>query len=172
MRIQAISAALISLTLNAMSAVPVQSTFAVYLITGLPDARNLVQNPGQWKELALSNTPVISDVDVISYDFSKHAVRLRPEAIKRLPKPSVFGIPFVVVVNGDRIYPGAFYSSFSSVPFGLPVIVVSRPEPDAQDVLNIERAYPASHAVGVDPRSDERIRSALSSLKKLAAPNR
>jgi hypothetical protein len=169
MRVKMIFAILALLTISAIHAIPGQSTFAIYLIAGSPDARNLVQNPGQWKELALSNTPVISDVDVISYDFSKHAVRLRPEAIKRLPKPSVFGIPFVVVVNGDRIYPGAFYSSFSSVAFGLPGSVVSRPEPDAQDVLNIERAYPASHAVGVDPRSDERIRSALSSLKKLAA---
>jgi len=171
MRIQAIPAALMSLTLSAMSAVPVQSTFAVYLIHGAPEARTLARNPAQWKELPLSATPVISDVDIVSYDFSRHAMKLRPEAIKRLPRPSVFGIPFVVVVNGDRIYGGAFYSSFSSVPFALPVIVVNSPDPD-QGVLYIERAYPPSHAVGVDPRSDERIRNAMSTLKKLSAPNK
>ena len=159
------------LIVSAIQAIPGQSTFAVYLIDGAPDARTIARDPGQWKELPLSSTPVISDVDILSYDFSKHAMRLRPEAIKRLPRPSVFGIPFVVVVNGDRIYGGAFYSSFSSVPFALPVIVVNSPDPD-QGVLYIERAYPPSHAVGVDPRSDERIRNALSTLKKLSAPNK
>ena len=158
------------LIVSAIQAIPGQSTFAVYLIDGAPDARTLARDPGQWKELPLSSTPIISDVDIVSYDFSKHSMRLRPEAIKRLPRPSVFGIPFVVVVNGDRIYPGAFYTGISSIPFALPVIVVDSPELD--QVLNIERAYPPSHAVGVDPRSDERIRTALNSLKKLAAPNK
>jgi len=171
MRTKTIPAALILLTITAIQATPRQSTFGVYLIAGSPDARTLARNPAQWKELPLSSTPVISEVDIVSYDFSKHAMSLRPEAIKRLPRPSVFGTPFVVVVNGDRIYTGAFYSSVSSVPFALPVIVVNSPDPD-QGVLNIERAYPQSHAVGVDLRSDERIRNALSSLKKLAAPNK
>jgi len=172
MRMQAIPAVLMLLTISAIFAMPMQSTFAVYLITGSPDARELARSPGQWKEVALSSAPVISEVDIISYDYSKHAMRLRPEAIKRLPKPTVFGTPFVLVVNGDRIYPGAFYSSVSSIPCALPVIVVDSPERDQareRDVLYIERAYPPSHAVGADARSDKRIESALSSLKKLSA---
>jgi hypothetical protein len=165
---QAIPAVLISLTLSATAARPVQSTFAMYLIADLPDARTLARNSGQWKELPLVRTPVISEVDIVSYDFSRHAMRLRPETIKRLPKPSVFGIPFVVVVKGERIYAGAFYSSFSSIPFALPVIVVDGSERDQapeRDVLYIQRAYPQSHAVGVDLRSDERIKTALGNLK-------
>jgi len=166
-RTKIIFAMLALLSVSAIQATPGQSTFAVYLIAGAPDGRTLARDPGQWKELPLSSTPVISDVDIVSYDFSKHAMRLRPEGIKRLPRPSVFGIPFVVVVNGDRIYPGAFYSGMSSIPCPLPVIVVDPAR--ERDVLSIERAYPPSHAVGIDPRSDERIKSALSRLKKLSA---
>ena len=175
MRMKAIFAAFISLTISVPAAIPRQGTFAVYLIAGSPDARDLARNPGKWKELPLSSAPVISDVDIVSYDFSKHAMRLRPEAIKRLPKPPVEGTPFVVVVNGERIYLGAFYTSVSSIPFVLPVIVVDsaeRHQARAQGFLYIERAYPVSHAVGVDARSDERIRSVLSNLKKLASLNK
>ena len=37
----------------------------------------------------------ISEKDVISYDFSTHTMKLRPEALARIPTP-VHGLPFVV----------------------------------------------------------------------------
>jgi hypothetical protein len=173
--------ALIVLTTSAIAARSEQSTFAIYLIAEPVDARTLAHNPRLWKELALSSDPVISQEDIISYDFSSHEMRLRTEAIKRLPKPSVTGTPFVVVVNGERIYQGAFYSSVSSISYSQPVILVDKagPEqPGKADVLLIDRAYPsASFATGRDLRSDDRIKSALGKLKKLArlsqgVPNR
>jgi hypothetical protein len=149
-----------------------QNTFAIYLFAGPIDARTLAHEQEEWKQLPLSSVPLISDADIISYDFSNHAMRIGSEALKRLPKPPVTGTPFVVVVNGERIYQGAFYTSASSIPYSQPVIVVDSPTPaqaQRSDLLLIQRAYPAQMARGEDLRSDERIKSALSKLKKLAS---
>jgi len=161
---------LILLTASAAAAQSQQNTFAIYLLARSIDTRTLTQDQGQWKQLALASVPVISDADIISYDFSNHAMRLGPEAIKRLPKPPVTGTPFVIVVNGERIYQGAFYTSLSSISYTQPVIVIDNPDPAQPrqgDVLLIEPAYPAKMARGSDLRSDERIKAALSRLGKL-----
>jgi hypothetical protein len=167
-----ILAALVLLTTSALAAGSEQNSLAIYLLASPVDARTLARSPRLWKELALSNDPVISQEDIISYDFSSHAMRLRIEAIKRLPRPSVSGTPFVVVVNGDRIYQGAFYTNVSSISYSQPVILVDRSErnqPGTADVLLIDRAYPsAAFATGSDLRSDDRIKNALSNLKKFA----
>lgn len=160
----------IFLMFSPTAAGPKQSTFSIYLVEGEFDQRLLRYNPGELADVKLSSMPIISETDIISYDFSKHAMRLKPEAIKRLPRPSASGIPFVVVTNGERIYLGAFYSSFSSITCAVPVIVVDQgtTKPDqGEDVLVIERAYPPYKGVGVDRRGDRRIRDALRELKKL-----
>jgi hypothetical protein len=160
---------LILLTASAAATQSQQNTFAIYLLARSIDTRTLAQDQGQWKQLALASVPVISDADIISYDFSNHAMRLGPEAIKRLPKPPVTGTPFVIVVNGERIYQGAFYTSLSSISYAQPVIVIDNPDPARRqgDVLLIEAGYPAKMARGADLRSDERIKTALSKLGKL-----
>jgi hypothetical protein len=172
MRSKPILGVLIFLTASAAAAQSQQHTFAIYLLARPIDTRTLAQDQGQWKQLSLASVPVISDADIISYDFSNHAMRLGPGAINRLPKPPVTGTPFVIVVNGERIYQGAFYTSLSSISYTEPVIVVDNPEPTRPrqvDVLTIDRGYPAKMARGEDRRSDERIRTALSKLGKLAS---
>jgi hypothetical protein len=154
----------------AVGARPKQNTFAIYLFAAPVDTRTFAKDDLLWNRLALSSAPVISAADVISYDFSTHAMRLRSEAIKRLPKPPVSGIPFVVVVNGERIYLGAFYMSYSSITCARPVIVVDKIELDRGNTVIIDRAYPASTASGKDWRSDERVKDVLSKLRKLAVP--
>ena len=157
---------------TSLAATQKQDTFAIYLLASSAEARPFARGQAQWKILPLASEPIISEADILAYDFSKHALRLRPEALKRLPRPTVFGAPFVVVVNGERIYLGAFYTSASSIPFGKPVIVVDRRsqgEATDADVLLIERAYPQSGASGEDLRSDKRVREALGKLKKLAS---
>jgi hypothetical protein len=171
MRIKIILVTLILLTISTLAAMPKQSSFGIYLIAGPVDARAFAQQQGQWKNLPLAGAPIISEADILAYDFSKHAMRLRPEALKRLPRPPVAGTPFVVVVNGERIYPGAFYTIVSSISCELPVIVVDRAEQSQAsdaDVFLIERAYPPQIASGKDLRSDVRVRDALGKLKKLA----
>jgi hypothetical protein len=160
------------LTVTSLAAIPKRSTFAIYLIAGSVDARVFAQEPGRWKDLPLAHEPIISDADIVAYDFSKHAMRLKPEALKRLPLSSVVGTPFVVVVNGERIYPGAFYTGASSIPCDVPVILIDRAaqnQTSRADVLLIESAYPQRSSLGRDLRSDVRVRDALAKLKKLAA---
>lgn len=160
------------LVVTSLANIQKKRTFAIYLIADSVDARVFAQEPERWKELPLAREPIISDADIVAYDFSKHAMRLTQEALKRLPKPSVAGTPFVVVANGKRIYPGAFYTSLSSIPCDIPVIVVNRAlqnQSSAADVLLIERSYPQSSVHGKDMRSDVRVRDALAKLKKLAS---
>lgn len=152
----------------AILAAPKPSTFSIYLLEEKVDPRTLRYNEGNWDELKLSREPLITEADIISYDFSKHAMKLKPEAIKRIPKPPVSGSPFVIVVNEERIYLGAFYTGLSSITCAVPVIVVDRSNQEA-DILLIERAYPPDKGKGSDRRSDERIRKAFSDLKKLQA---
>ena len=146
------------------------ATVAIYLFANPVDARTVKQD--QWKSLPLASEPIISETDILAYDFSKHAIKLSAEALKRLPRPPVTGTPFVVVINGERIYPGAFYNMASSIPCDMPVIVTARigqSESLGADVVLIDRAYPQQYATGKDLRSDARIRDALGKLKKLAA---
>ena len=65
------------------------------------------------------------------------------------------------MANGERIYLGAFWTSFSSQSVDLPVI----------DTLlrdwTIRPGYPWVHQLAPDPRGDARIRKALRNLGKL-----
>ena len=119
----------------------------------------------------LASSPVISADDILSYDFSTHAMKLRGETLARIPNPPVHGLPFVVVANGQRIYLGAFWTDVSSIPSTVPTITVNRTslnKDQPQDIQIIDRAYPTrSFGEGPDPRSDPRIKTALAALHKL-----
>ena len=172
MRITIVLATILLLTVSSLAASPKRSTFGIYLIAGSGDARVFAHKSERWKDLPLANEPIISADDIVAYDFEKHAMRLKPAALKRLPRPNVSGIPFVVVVNGERIYPGAFYTMASSITCDVPVIVTDRiahNQATPADVVLIYRAYPQQMASGKDLRSDVRVRNALAKLKKLAA---
>lgn len=79
--------------------------------------------------LILDDKPLLTDGDVVSFsppgDF-----RINPDAAKRMRKiwphinPEIYGVPFVVVVGGERIYLGAFFTALSSVPPAVPTITV------------------------------------------------
>jgi hypothetical protein len=122
--------------------------------------------------LHLSEPPLISEADIISYDFSNHIITLKPEAFARIPTIApVRGTPFVVVADGQRIYLGGFMTPISSFVLAVPSIMVgpsvSLPNIPT-NILVIDRAYPSpSFGVGPDPRGDPRIKSALKALRKL-----
>ena len=111
---------------------------------------------------------MISATDIISYDFTNHSMRLRPEALAKFPRPPVEGTPFIVVANGERIYLGAFTTILSSMSFVVPCIEV-----DARTFVTNQPAdtpviYPgAARGAVPDPRGDRRIKTALSALHKL-----
>lgn len=149
----------------------IADVFAIYLVAEPVDGRITGYGTGDWSRLRLSVSPLIAGDDIISYDFSTHAMRLRREALARIPRPPVAGTPFVVVAHGDRVYLGVFMTMASSRSLAVPAIVVDRYVLDptqARDTLVIERSYPTpTFGVGPDPRGDERIKAALTALQKL-----
>jgi hypothetical protein len=145
--------------------------FGIYLVAEPVDRRITVGGKGDWSRLRLSESPLISAADIISYDFAEHSMRLRLEVLARIPTPPVEGTPFVVVAHGQRIYLGVFTTVASSIPSAVPSIMVHRGmlvPLHPKDTVLIERAYPSPQfGVGPDPRGDERIKTALKALKKL-----
>src|SRR5262249_35271181 len=120
---------------------------------------------GKLTDLALVKEPVLSDADILSYDFATHRFLVRRSALSRLPSPPVWHTPFVLVADGQRIYVGAFSTMLSSHSSPVPSILVDFR--DFTNELSIDRAYPAGgFGTGTDPRSDDRIRSALAGLHK------
>jgi len=147
------------------------NSFGIYLLSEPVDQRITVHGKGDWSRLRLSESPLISGADIVSYHFADHSIRLRSEALAKIPRPPVAGTPFVVVADGQRIYLGVFTTCASSMSFAVPSIGVDRRvlvTNQAPDILVIERAYPQpSFGVGPDPRGDQRIKTALSALHKL-----
>ncbi len=146
------------------------NSLAIYLVAGQVPENITAYRRGDWSHFRLSDSPLISDHDILMYDFSNHSMRLRPEGLAKMPKPAASGTPFAVVVNGERIYLGVFATCFSSRSFAVPSIVLDRYvifTNQPPDTLIIERGYPApGFGVGPDPRSDNRIKAALKALHK------
>jgi hypothetical protein len=75
--------------------------------------------------LTLLQSPIISIDDIAYYKWSDHVFSLKSgHELKSLDKRrlGVHGIPFVVVANNERIYLGAFWTSFSSYAPDFPYI--------------------------------------------------
>jgi len=87
--------------------------------------------------------------------------------MQRIPNAeNVRGKPFVIVINGTKIYLGAIWTTFSSLSFGRPVI--ERGFQESKTELQIKRSYPhKGAAIGTDPRHDERIEKASKAEGKL-----
>ena len=128
-------------------------SFAIYL----------VKEPNEKIENAiLESIPLITDKDIISYEWKDHIITLTEEGAKKIPDK--WGDEFIIVANGQRCYQGMFWSSLLSSIYSKPIINVFR----KTNVIKIKRAYPSEkYARGTDPRSDERIKNALEALGKL-----
>jgi hypothetical protein len=145
---------------------PLTHSFGIHLVSFTPTQPWSAAALGDLATLRLDKEPVISDADILTYDFANHKLLVKRSALSRMPAPPVWHQPFVVVADGRRIYLGAFGTLLSSYSISVPTILV-----DFRDFTNelaIDLGYPApGFAVGPDPRSDERIRKALAGLKKL-----
>ncbi len=110
--------------------------------------------------LDLSEVPIISITDIISYKWDDHSFSLTSEAAGRLEpivnsRATVFGIPFVVAVDEERIYLGAFWYLYSSVTPSFPHINVTGFSSDTSPItLKIERSWIEQEP---DERDDQRI---------------
>jgi hypothetical protein len=116
-------------------------------------------------ELVLKENPLIDIDDVVLYHWSDHTIDLTDEGFAKFKSVegmvrSTYGLPFVVVAGGERVYMGTIYPYYSSyIHPDLPSIGVS---PFIS--LTIERAVDDRIA---DVRSDERVYNALQRRGKL-----
>lgn len=127
--------------------------------------------------LALQEEPIIKMDDIVAYHASSHTFELTEEAVARLAgfQVPVTGIPFVVSVDGDPVYPGAFWTALSSGIYQESVVIINVPGDRAllgreiDPVLSIDLGYPAwlEGYHGSDDRSDSRILNAFKEAGKL-----
>ena len=129
---------------------------------------------GDVQNAILSPNPVLTENDIISYDWPTHTMDLTKEGAENLPTMQQVGTggkQFVVVADGQRCYLGAFWIGLSSIGHLNPVIDVAF----RSSSVTIHRRfpYPAKEAIAEnDPRSDKRILKVLTELGKVTnAPN-
>jgi hypothetical protein len=140
-------------------------SFSLYLlmdeeldVTELEDA--------QVDDLELQEQPLITVDDIGFYDWSSHTFTMTDEAASRLPSPSVFGAPFVLVSQGERQYLGFFWTMVSSLICSHPVIFVDPPMDRC--AYTIEAGYhDPEGGEGTDPRANQMIKEALARVGKL-----
>jgi hypothetical protein len=120
--------------------------------------------------LELAAEPLIDIGSISWYGWDQHTLvwsswHNSTELRNRLHEVGVYGLPFVVVADGARIYLGAFYTMVSSMLLDMPVITIDGPE-FLEDRITIE-PRPTGRP-GDDPRTDSRIREVLEEAAKLA----
>ena len=150
--------------------VPAQGStegFAIYLPAQKIAAAELLKTP--LDTLQLEDKPIISLDDINAYSQDTHTIALTPsgyERIRQLQVPTS-GIPFVVCVNRQPIYPGAFWASYSSQ--SSKGAVIDTLPVEAGRSIRIQLGYPESHELftGEDRRSDPRILQSLQQAGKL-----
>lgn len=106
--------------------------------------------------LIVANEPIINIDDIISYEWSNHIINLTPEAFERFKTvetkiKSTYGLPFIVMVDEQKIYLGNIYPAYSSYfHMDLPFIDVApfiemrigrAPSKDIEDKRNDIRIY-------------------------------
>lgn len=160
----------IALSLVAVACSPPQAKgFAISLLArDIPPAQ-LVRS--DLRGVELQPAPLLTAADLVSYSRASHVMELTPDAYARVraifPMPvRVEGIPFVVTVDGEPIYAGAFWTPASSLSFDGPFIM--QPFSEDQRLIRIELGYPSNVAfTASDPRSDARVMRALEAAGKL-----
>lgn len=124
----------------------------------------------------LETPAILTDRDIVSYDWATHSIALTEVGEKRIfdyKKRRVWasdrwvsslpGKEFIVVADGQQCYRGAFWERIWSQSHGEPVIDVYR----RTGTITIQRCYPQSFTFGSDPRNDPRIAKLLKELGKL-----
>jgi hypothetical protein len=117
-------------------------------------------------EFVLAAYPIISLDDIITYEWPIHLVHLKKTVESKmtdLSKPEILNDrPFIVLVNGERIYMGAIWPAFYSTMCRYPHIVLPSLNP-----------YHIMHGVErEDKRKDIRIYTVLKNAGKLVYPLR
>ena len=108
---------------------------------------------------------VISDTEILSYNKTSHEIKLTDVGVAKIEglQVPVNGVGFVMKVEGEEIYRGAFWSPISSFSYHGVVIETFV----TNNSVKIETGYPPSQFQGEDPRDNPKIFDYLSRLGKL-----
>lgn len=139
--------------------------FAIYLTRDdVPPARMEALS-----HVELPDQPIVSVEDVISYNAQTHEVKLTQGAFSRISKLDVpvTGKSFMVCINEEPIYWGAFWTPISSISFD--GVTIWKPyNTQEQSIIVLELGYPSSSFYGGDdPRNDARVLESLEKAGKL-----
>jgi len=149
------------------SPTPEEEGFAIYLTRdNIP-----VEKMEALSHIEIAEEPIISGDDVISYDWKTHEIEITAAAFDRIKqgKKSVPGESFIVCVNRQPVYWGAFWSLLSSQSFdGITIMRPFNTNTEGGYFINITRGYPSEGFYqGEDPRSSQSIKEALEKAGKL-----
>ena len=148
---------------------PEPAELGIYLLRG--DMPTDQFQAADLNDLELMDQPVITLADIISYTQATHAIELNQDAYQRIQDlfllpVDVDGMPFVVSVDGEPVYGGAFWTLASSLIFE--GVTIMDPLASDSNIIRLELGYPTTEfASGIDPRSDARIMAALEAAGKL-----
>jgi len=124
------------------------------------------------KHYYLAVNPFISLNDILSYKIITNEIELTTDAYERLIQLQVptSGRSFVVCVDKQPIYWGAFWTPISSQSFNGVVIMIP-PFPSGElpaNTIRIDCGYPSPNfCQGEDPRSNTEIMKSLKAAGKL-----
>ena len=140
--------------------------FAIYLAEQSIEAVQLLQMDVD--SIPLEDAPVVTMDDIVFYEKETHSMKLAPSAYERLMQMGVpvNGRPFVVCLDGEPVYAGAFWVMWSSLSFDGVVILL--PALMDSTTVQIEPGYPAPDFFqGKDPRNNKKIFRSLEKAGKL-----
>ena len=140
--------------------------FAIYLL-----ARDIpVSEMKIVSNLELADKPLLTLGDIVSYSRETHEIELTAQACEKLLEIDVpmNGKAFVVCVDRQPVYWGAFWSYLSSVYFGGVTIYIHPPLFSDRHTIQLKLGYPSeSFYSGEDPRPNTDIMQSLQQAGKL-----
>jgi len=119
------------------------------------------------RSIELYRRPLVNYSDIISYSASNHYFRFSDRGVKAIKdmKHSVNGVPFALVADGELIYTGYFWPSFSSASCEWitidPILVLGN------NRMRVNLGYPGDFDGVLDRRNDHRLLEILGRDNKL-----
>lgn len=140
--------------------------FAIYLPANQMTVSEM--SSADLQKLPLQATPVFATVDIVTYSWGTHEIKLNAAAFDRIMAMEipVRGLPFVVCVDRQPVYWGAFWTPISSMSFeGVTIMPMLSA---TSRTIQIRLGYPSSGFFqGDDPRFNTAVRKTLERAGKL-----
>ena len=120
-------------------------------------------------DLKIADKPFLTYKDLLYYKWEEHSFGIDSNKAKVIQNicennPTVFGIPFIITVDQERIYLGAFWFLYSSLAPTFPYIDALFNLEQTPQILTIKKSWDSTKP---DLRSDNRIYNALTKYNLL-----